>query len=184
VDEVAERLWEQTMVLRCQAGDDSAFEDLVTALHSRLSYYVENLGGSPHDVDDVLQEVWLDAYRKLPHLRSPRSFRAWLYRIARDKVFARFRRKKPCMEPYRDQEIPDRATEEPDFSPQDAARIHACFDKISPEHREVLVLRFLEQMTYDEIAAAVGCRIGTVRSRIFYAKRALRRKMEDINDEQ
>ena len=66
------------------------------------------------------------------------------------------------------------AAEESDFSPEDAARIHAALDELPPEQREVLVLRFLEEMSYEQIASVVGCQLGTVRSRIYYGKRALR----------
>jgi RNA polymerase sigma-70 factor (ECF subfamily) len=57
-------------------------------------------------------------------------------------------------------------------------RIHAALDELPPEQREVLVLRFLEEMSYEEIARVVGCQLGTVRSRIFYGKRALRQVLE------
>ena len=70
------------------------------------------------------------------------------------------------------------ATNDGDFSPEDAARIHAALDRLAAEHREVLVLRFLEEMTYDQIARVVGCQLGTVRSRLHYAKQALRRAIE------
>ena len=60
--------------------------------------------------------------------------------------------------------------EEPKFSPEDAARIHAALDRLEPMHREVLVLRFLEELSYEEIGQVVDCPVGTVRSRIHYAK--------------
>ena len=60
-------------------------------------------------------------------------------------------------------------------------RIHAALDELAPEHREVLVLRYVEDMTYEEIARVVGCEVGTVRSRLHYAKRALRGVLERTN---
>jgi RNA polymerase sigma-70 factor (ECF subfamily) len=68
--------------------------------------------------------------------------------------------------------------EEPVFNAEDAAQVHAALDELAPEHREVLVLRFLEDMSYENIAQAIGCQIGTIRSRLHYAKRALRRALE------
>jgi RNA polymerase sigma-70 factor (ECF subfamily) len=74
--------------------------------------------------------------------------------------------------------IADETADDPGFSAEDAQRIHVALDGLAPEHREVLVLRFVEDMSYDEIAEATECPLGTVRSRIYYAKRALRRAME------
>ena len=68
--------------------------------------------------------------------------------------------------------------EEDIFSAEDAVKIHRCLAKLNPDHKEVLLLRFLEQMSYEQIAKVIDCSIGTVRSRIHYAKIALRKKME------
>jgi RNA polymerase sigma-70 factor (ECF subfamily) len=67
-----------------------------------------------------------------------------------------------------------------DFSAEDAEHVHTALGLIAPEHREVLLLRFVEEMSYEDIARVTGCQLGTVRSRIHYAKRALRRVMEGV----
>jgi RNA polymerase sigma-70 factor (ECF subfamily) len=67
------------------------------------------------------------------------------------------------------------------FTPEDGARIHAALDGLALEHRQVLMLRFLEGMTYEQIAVVSGCGIGTVKSRLHYAKRALRHVLEEAN---
>ena len=181
MDEAAKRLWEQALVLRCQARDDAAFAELIEAYRERLSYYIARLHGQSDDMDDVLQQVWIDVYRKIPKLRSPKAFRVWVYRIARDKVYAGFRRRRYLPLPATYQEIPEEPEEEPIFSLEEIGGVHACLETLSAEHREVLMLRFLESMTYEDIAATLRCQLGTVRSRIYYAKRALRRKMEELN---
>lgn len=71
-------------------------------------------------------------------------------------------------------------SEEYDFSAEDAERVHAALGRLVPAHREVLLLRFFEGMNYEDIARVTGCRLGTVRSRIHYAKRALRGVMEGV----
>ena len=76
------------------------------------------------------------------------------------------------------EQVPDPSAEAPDFSPEDGQRIHAALDELTLEHREVLVLRFLEDMAYEDIAAVTGCQMGTVKSRLYYAKRALRGILE------
>jgi RNA polymerase sigma-70 factor (ECF subfamily) len=112
-------------------------------------------------------------------LLDPGAFNTWLYRIARNRACVVLRRRQPSSLPMEDAEqVTDPSAEELSFSPEDGQRIHAALDEIALEHREVLVLRFLEDMTYEDIAAVTGCQIGTVKSRLYYAKRALRRILE------
>jgi RNA polymerase sigma-70 factor (ECF subfamily) len=175
--DAAERLYEQLLVLRCQAGDEDAFEELVARYHPRLQYYLHRILPRADHADDVLQEVWLAVFRALPRLAEPGALAAWLYRIARDKALVQWRGRPPerlldisdlVEEPSRDNE----------FRQEDAQEIHASLDLLAPEQREVLVLRFLEDMTYEQIAKVTGCPIGTVRSRLYYAKSALRQAIE------
>ena len=80
-----------------------------------------------------------------------------------------------------DADLPE-AQAEPAFAPGEAERMHRAMAKLRPPHREALTLHFLEQMPYESIADVIGCRLGTVRSRLFYAKQALRREMERNNE--
>ena len=111
--------------------------------------------------------------RQLPRLKDAGAFTTWLYRIAHGKAMLEGRRngRLPNTTPY----VDDVAGAEPEetFSPADAARIHAALDELEPPQREALVLRFLEGMSYDQIGQIVGCPVGTVRSRIHYAKARL-----------
>ena len=180
------RLYEQTLILRCQTRDDAAFEEIVRLYEAPLRYYLRRITGEGSSVDDILQNVWLDVFRKLPKLRSPRAFPVWLYRIARDKAFHALRRSKRISQLFdNDPGIPltVQADEQEDFSPDEAARIHACLEKLSLKHREVLLLRFLEGMAYQDIARVVDCNIGTVRSRIYYAKLELKKEMRRAHNE-
>ena len=97
--EPVRRLWEQALVLRCQAGDDHAFEELLVVFHDRLKNYIDRVLGNPGNAEDVLQEVWFDVYRKLPSLRSPKAIRSWLFRIVRNKNAHHFRRDRIQTEP-------------------------------------------------------------------------------------
>ena len=176
--DIAEQLYERLLVLRFQAGDELAFGELVERYHVRLRYYVRKMLSQPAGADDVLQEVWFDVYRGLHSLREPEAFRAWLYRIARDRVFGLLRRQRPRFERLDDHELIGPVDEEEDFSPEDAERVHEALAQLPPEQREVLVLRFLEEMSYEDIARVSGSPLGTVRSRLHYAKRALREILE------
>jgi RNA polymerase sigma-70 factor (ECF subfamily) len=170
---------EPLLVLRCQLGDEPAFTELIRRYGPRIHYYLKKMLGNPDRTDDALQELWIDVFRSLPKLREPAAFRGWLYRLARDRAFRTIRSAKPPPQDLADIEIADESDNDDEtFSPEDAAMIHQTLDKLVPEHREVLLLRFVESMSYTQIASVVGCELGTVRSRIFYAKRALKEKLE------
>jgi len=169
-------IYERVLVVRCQAGDEGAFTELVARYDVRLRYFLRKLVSDR--ADDVLQEVWLDVFRHLPRLADPQAFRAWVYRIARDRAFGLLRKSQRIEQPLGETDVPD----EPDdngFDAEDAARIHAALDLLPPEQREVLVLRFVETMSYEAIARVTSQPLGTVRSRLFYAKRALRTILEN-----
>jgi RNA polymerase sigma-70 factor (ECF subfamily) len=173
-------LSEQLLVLRCQVGDEAAFAALVERYGPRLRYYLRKMLGRPGEVEDALQEVWFDVFRSVGRLGDPRAFPTWLYRIAHDRAARHFRRARPAPEPLPNGEVGEDAGAG-DFTAEDAEQVHAALDALAPEHREVLVLRFLEEMSYEEIARATGGQLGTVKSRIHYAKRALRRALERTN---
>jgi RNA polymerase sigma-70 factor, ECF subfamily len=176
----AERLYERLLVLRCQTGDEDAYRELVARFGPRLSYFLRKLVTPTDRADDLVQEVWLDVLRQLPRLTDAGAFTTWLYRIARGKAMLEVRRncRMPATSPDVDQ-LAER--EETSFLPEDAARIHVALDQLEPAQREVLVLRFLEALSYDEIAEIVGCPVGTVRSRIHYAKTHLRTLIDADN---
>ncbi len=177
----ADRVYEQVLVLRCQAGDQAAFEELVALYGPRLRYYVRKLLGHAQLTEDVLQEVWLDVYRTVPRLAHVAAFPAWIYRIVRDHTLRQLRKQNRAWRPLVDElEIADSAQDlsTAEIAAEDARSVHAALDELPPEQREVLLLRFLEEMTYEDIAHVVGCQLGTVRSRIHYAKLALRRLLE------
>jgi RNA polymerase sigma-70 factor (ECF subfamily) len=174
MNDPAESIYERLLVVRAQAGEEAAFAELVERYSPRLRYFLRKLLTATDTVEDALQDVWLAAFRGLPRLTEPRALTAWLYRIARDRA-SRAWRKPRAPETLEADEAIDPASADEEFSAEDAARIHAALDRLAPEQREVLVLRFLEEMNYEEIASVVGCQVGTVRSRLHYGKQALKR---------
>jgi RNA polymerase sigma-70 factor (ECF subfamily) len=121
--------------------------------------------------------VWLDVFRGLGGLADRGAFCAWLYRIAHGRACQALRQLRTTPEPLPDVEL---LAEEADdsFTAEDAAVVHAALDALPPLQREVLLLRFLEEMSYEQIAAATGSQLGTVRSRIHYGMRALRNMLQ------
>lgn len=127
----------------------------------------------------MLQDVWLTVLRKIKKLRNPNAFCLWLYKIARNRAYAGFRNHRQFT-PIPEEELPAELTnDEPVFSAGQAGQIHKALDNIQSYHREVLTLYFLEKMPYETIAQVVGCSLGTVKSRMYYAKQALRKELEN-----
>jgi RNA polymerase sigma-70 factor (ECF subfamily) len=173
----SDRLIEQVIILRCQTGDKDAFAELIERYQAPLRYFISSLSAGTEVTEDIFQETWLTVIRQIYTLKSTEAFSTWLYRIARNKVYLRLRRKHKVSELNENIPVPN-DTEDKVFSPEDATEIHRCLKKLRPEHKEVLMLRFLEQMSYQEIARVINCSMGTIKSRIYYAKLALKREME------
>jgi RNA polymerase sigma-70 factor (ECF subfamily) len=128
------------------------------------------------DAEDVQQEVWLGVYRQLCHLADVRAFRTWLYRLTRHRAIDYLRRRQRELEWLGIEEeleaVPD-PTSLPEAEQPDWERIDGVLAQLPAVQREVFLLRFRDDLHYEEIAAVVGCSIGTVRSRLFYARQRL-----------
>jgi RNA polymerase sigma-70 factor (ECF subfamily) len=174
--ETAEQL--ECLVLRCQVGDRDAFEEVFRRFQPRIEYYVRRLSRSDRGVEDLLQDIWLKVIRKIHSLKHPRAFVSWLYRVARHELYGRGRR------PVHMAELPEETAApggDPDavlIAAEDAARVHRSLDCLRPLHREILILSFMEQLAHAEIAEILVCTPGTVRTRLYYAKQALRKELE------
>lgn len=173
----SDRLIEQVLLLRCQIGDRDAFADLIERYERPLRYFISGLLGNPEMVEDIFQETWLTVIRRISSLKKADAFPAWLYRIARNKVYQQLRRTQRLSRLSDNVAAPNHIDDDV-YSLEDAAKVHRCLKELRPEHREVLMLRFLEQMSYQHIAEVLNCSSGTVKSRIHYAKLALKKEME------
>jgi RNA polymerase sigma-70 factor (ECF subfamily) len=171
-----ESILDELLVLRAQLGDQLAARQLVERYQAPLRYFLIRLLGQRDGVDDVLQEVWLAVFRQIRKLQTREAFAVWIYRITRNRAYDFLRRAR------RSEPLPENAFSpadvDPEFTAEDAAAVHRCLNALSTEHREVLLLRFLEQMDYEQIADVTGCAVGTVKSRLHHAKLLLRQKME------
>ena len=162
------------IVHRCRDGERAAFEELFEMYQPRLKYYVRRLDGNGVNSDDILQDIWLTVFKKINQLKDARTFAVWLYRIARNRVYDRFRRKDRAVRLPQEDQLPASGCDGPVFDAKDADRLHRAMGELKPYHREVLTLCFIEQMSYLSIADVIDCYLGTVRSRIYYAKHSLR----------
>lgn len=160
------------LVLRCQAGDERAFARLFEQFGSRTFRYLRGMVGD--DADDVQQEVWLAVYNGIKRLANSSAFRTWLFRTTRHRAidFLRsVRRERPLFE-----DVDVVAVESADTGDADAAdldAVGAALMAIPPTQREALVLKYWDDLSYEEIAVVVGVPIGTVRTRIHHGKKKL-----------
>jgi RNA polymerase sigma-70 factor (ECF subfamily) len=171
----------EELARRCRDGERAAFEELFEIYQPRLRYYVRRLDSDSTNTDDILQDIWLTVLKEIQKLKDARVFAVWLYRIARNKVYDGFRRKDRFVSLPEEKDFPVSGDNEPTFDADDAEKLHKALNELKPHHREVLTLCFIEQMSYQSIADVIGCNVGTVRSRTFYAKQSLRAEMERQN---
>jgi len=113
-------------------------------------------------------------YLALPRLLDAAKFRSWAFRIARDRIYREYRRRKLPVQSADDAQLAEVPEPAELNSTIDRQELHRCLEMISPEHREALVLRFFEEMSYEDIAHATGSSVGTVRSRIHHRKEAFK----------
>jgi RNA polymerase sigma-70 factor (ECF subfamily) len=175
-----DRVHERLLVIRAQARDQEAFRELVQRYERRLLYYIRRVLGDGSESSDVLQEVWLRVFLRLTSLRAPEAFRVWLYKIAHDQTVTHLRRR-PKESTATEEDAPVVAEGDPwnelDIL-ENAKLVHRALQRLPQSHREVLTLRFLEDLGLAEIAEIVGCEMGTVKSRLHYAKTTLREQLE------
>ncbi|HEV3345221.1 MAG TPA: sigma-70 family RNA polymerase sigma factor [Pirellulales bacterium] len=165
---------DEWLALACQRGQPYAFAELVREMERPLLYYVTKLLRDEDRALDVLQETWLRAFRSIGQLKEPSRLRPWLYRVAHGLVVDGFRREGSRAQAEEVRALPPEAASEESFAAEDAAAIHHALDELDANQREVLILHFLEDMPLADIATVIGSPLGTVKSRIFYAKQALR----------
>lgn len=170
-----EAVYEELLALRCRRGEKAALEELVRTWEKRLFYFIRRLVVTEADTWDVLQETWVRILSGIGALREPRSLGPWLYRIARHAAFNQGQVRAVYRRSLQDYPAVPPANEDPareEF--ENAEQIHQGLLQLSPPHREVLTLLFLENFSVEAIAQVLEIPPGTVKSRLYHAKRALR----------
>jgi RNA polymerase sigma-70 factor (ECF subfamily) len=192
---MGERNLDQELVERVQSGEKAAFDILVRKYEHKLANVISRYIHDPSEVLDVAQDAFIKAYRALPNFRGDSAFYTWLYRIAintaKNHLVAASRR--PPKDDVDAQEaeqfeagsgLKEYATPERLALTSELARtIQDAIGELPEELRVAIVLRELEGLSYEEIASAMECPIGTVRSRIFRARDAIDRQIRPLLDE-
>lgn len=182
IEQQLEQKEEALNVALAQQKNPLAFRALVELYDRRLLYFVRRLLGESEEVFDVVQSIWLQVHRSLHKLASPHAFRIWLYKIAHGQVVTVLR-KQGSHNPLAI--VNEQTIDVPDQSQdlqllENAEQVHVALQDLSVDHRRVLVLRFMEEMSVEEIAEVLACNVGTVKSRLHYAKEALRKRIQEL----
>ena len=182
------------LIAECLQGRTEAFGELVLRHQDRLFGSLMTMLGSVEDARDVAQEAFVQAFQKLDSFRGQSAFYSWLFRIALNSSVDHHRRQRrpvSSIDAAREQtgvEPTDLHPEnEPSFGIERTERVRVvrlALSQITPEYRQVLELKELHDMKYEEIAEVVGCPVGTVRSRIHRGRSELKEKLEVLLGEE
>lgn len=192
---MGDREVDQALVERAQRGDKQAFGLLVSKYQRKLVRLLSRLIRDPAEVEDVAQEAFIKAYRALPSFRGDSAFYTWLYRIgvntAKNYLVSQGRRAPTSTdvgseeaetfedgEQLRDINTPEHVL----LSKQIGETVNSAMEALPEELRTAIILREIEGLSYEEIAAIMDCPIGTVRSRIFRAREAVADRLRPLLD--
>jgi RNA polymerase sigma-70 factor, ECF subfamily len=183
------------LVQRVQRGDKTAFDLLVRKYQHKVVKLVTRYLRDTADAEDVTQEAFIKAYRALPRFRGDSAFYTWLYRIAintaknalvaRDRNPVNFDLDMQAIEESSSMQmrLADADTPESLLQTEEIrSTVNRAIDALPEDLRSAIVLRELEGLSYEEIAQAMDCPVGTVRSRIFRAREAIDRRLSDVFD--
>ena len=167
----------QLLVVRCQLGETSAFDELVERWHGRLWSYLRRLTADGEQAEEALQETWLRVLRGLPRLRDGRCLATWMHRIARNVVMDRLRAE--YARPATCELDPERLESEPTLTSLeiDLAALRRGLTSLPLPERDVLTLFYVQELSLAETAEVLEIPVGTVKSRLFRARGLLRQTM-------
>ena len=194
-DLTTERNKDQLLVDRAQHGDKKAFELLVVKYQRKLMRLISRLIRDQAEAKDVVQEAFIKAYRALPQFRGDSAFYTWLYRIgintAKNYLVTQGRRAPTSTEADVEEaetfddgdQLRDINTPESMLATKQIAEtVNLAMEVLPEELRTAITLREIEGLSYEDIAEAMHCPIGTVRSRIFRAREAIAEKLRPLLD--
>ncbi|MBS0580988.1 MAG: RNA polymerase sigma factor RpoE [Proteobacteria bacterium] len=182
-----------SLVRRVQRGDKGAFDALVLKYQHKLVKLVMRYVRNPAEAEDIAQEAFIKAYRALPGFRGDSAFYTWLYRIAintaknavasRDRSPIDYSLDRSGNEESNDMQGHMKDAETPEglvLTDEIRSIVNAAIEALPEDLRTAIVLRELEGLSYEEIAATMDCPVGTVRSRIFRAREAIDRQLREV----
>jgi RNA polymerase sigma-70 factor (ECF subfamily) len=192
LDVTSNKAADQLLVERVQKGDKKAFDALVLKYQQKVANVISRYIRDPSEVLDVTQEAFIKAYRALPNFRGESAFYTWLYRVAintaknhlaaasrrppKEDIEAETAEQMDMGTRLKEQDTPEQLA----MQDQIAATIKSALEALPDDLRTAILLREFEGLSYEEIAEAMDCPIGTVRSRIFRAREAIDKKLKPL----
>ncbi len=180
---------EKEIIEKCKKGDEAAFDELVERHQSKVINMCYGMLSDREDAYDAAQEVFLRVYRHIGSFKGQSSLSTWIYRIVVNVCSDALRKRgktivtslseedgdKPVLEIADDSPSPDEAAQRNET----VEMVRAAIAKLKDEYREVVLLCDIEGMSYDEAAEAIGCPMGTVKSRLNRARKSLRKILSE-----
>jgi RNA polymerase sigma-70 factor (ECF subfamily) len=179
-------------IKQVKKGDQAAYEDVVKIFQNKIYQHCFRMIGNTHEAEDLAQEVFLRAYVNIHSFDNNRNFSTWIYRIATNLTIDRLRKRKPDY--YLDAEI--KGTEglnmysqlaASEYLPEDEVEnlelknyIHQEIASLPPIYRSIIILRYLEEFTLNQISEIMDIPLGTVKTRIHRGREALRKKLRHM----
>jgi RNA polymerase sigma-70 factor, ECF subfamily len=183
-----------TLIRLIQSGDHHAFESLIRRYQRQVANLIYLTMGNRDDVDDIAQEVFIRVYRSLSKFKFDASFFSWLYRITMNLCIDEIRKRKirrVLSLDYLTEDALEKNRKNKDYTiasdsvltDEKRQVIQSALQRLTPEHREVLVLREYQDLSYNEIAETLDLRLEAVKSRIFRARMELKNLLSDYFEE-
>ena len=169
---------DQDLVVRAQQGDQRAFESLTAANHDRLFRVAQGILRDPHLAEDATQQAFLDIWRHIRRLREPSKFEGWSYRLVVNACYDEAKRRPKWMPDSAIQPTDEPRERDAFGAVADRDQLDRGFQHLSLDHRAILVLRYLLDMTLEQVADALDVPEGTVHSRLKRAMDALRAALD------
>ncbi|MEO5348096.1 MAG: sigma-70 family RNA polymerase sigma factor [Magnetococcus sp. YQC-3] len=185
------RSFDQQLIERVLAGEQKAFELLVRQYQGKVTAQIARMESDPDKVRDLVQETWIKAYRALPTFRGDAAFYTWLFRIAANTTKNHWisegktvplsgldeenEETEYVLPQLRDHETPERQL----LRREMMDKLQSAIDSLAPEMRKAILFRDVQGFSYEEIAKALACPVGTVRSRIFRGRQEIANRMRE-----
>lgn len=179
-------------IKRVKKGDQAAYEEVVQLFQNRIYHHCYRMIGNIHEAEDLAQEVFIRAYVNIHSFDNNRNFSTWIYRIATNLTIDRLRKRKPDY--YLDAEIKgteglnmysqlaasERLPEDEVESLEFKSYIHQEILSLPPIYRSIIILRYIEEFSLNQISEILDIPLGTVKTRIHRGREALRKKLRDM----
>lgn len=177
---------ELDVIAKCRKGDRQSFNRLVMNYQNLVYSFLYRLAPKWDELDDLAQEVFVKVYHSIKDLKDTAQFKSWLYRITVTVYLDELRRRKKRQERFvSDDELLERRSHSDDHPEQELTRkelqeqLQAAIESLPEEFKLAIVLREIQELSYEEIAATLKTSIGTVRSRIFRGRKLLRDMLKE-----